>query len=162
MALQQIKNRQFIFANYWVLRYVISAKCCKNLPFTLSKPVNTLEFALFSEQLWSNVLFHQASLLAEKLEMSEWPAFGKYTLTYFLKLRGFSCASPQRKQEQNQELHGVPVAACCNSCVCALQQKVVLFKEEGFEHSFHKRCNDRRKHTEQNTAPKFERYKIQY
>lgn len=58
-VLQQIKNGQFIFANYRVLRYVISAKCCsKNLPFSLSKPVNTLEISLFSEQLWSNALFH--------------------------------------------------------------------------------------------------------
>lgn len=57
MVLQQIKSGQFIFANYRVLWYVILAKYCNNLPF-LSKPVNTLEMSLFSEQLWSNVLFH--------------------------------------------------------------------------------------------------------
>lgn len=53
MVLQQIKSGQFIFASYRLLRYVISAKCCKNLLL-----IKTLEISLFSEQLWSNVLFH--------------------------------------------------------------------------------------------------------
>lgn len=113
MVLQQIKSGQFVFANYRVLRYVISVKCCKNLPISLSK--------LWRFHCSRTVMVKCFISLGKSLKLKNYkcqislPLERSYTLTNLLNLRGLFLCKPSEKPRASQEFHGVPVAACCNS-----------------------------------------------
>lgn len=178
MVLQQIKSGQFIFASYRLLRYVISAKCCKNLL------IKTLEISLFSEQLRSNVLFHQASLLSWKTRNFRIACLWKgATLSHIFSTKDLFLCKPSEKAgakvRNSMVCQWLPAVILlltrrflCFYCFIAnyskilfpvsvhLSKRLLFLNKRGLSTAF--TSNVTGENTEQNTSPKFERYKIQY